>query len=103
MTSNIDQPIADGSGFRPESLDEGFNHPSLVASVMIDGRLGIGVCFLNEHVPDRFLVLDCVRPERVMGSGPVLVYEEADEIGEHLIRNALDVQVELDVTSLDLR
>jgi len=103
VRTEIDQPLADGRGFRAESLDEGFNHPRLVAPVVVDGRIRIFVCFLNEHVPDRFLILDRVPPEGVMGSGPTVVYEETDEVRELLIWNTLYIQEELNVTSLDLR
>src|SRR5712691_8403512 len=70
---------------------------------MIDWRIGIFLRLLDKHPPDRFFLVDRVRPEGVMHNGLVVAYEEANEIGELLVRDALYVQEELNVTSLDLR
>ena len=47
----IDQPFGDTSHVS-ESLGEGTNHPSLVASVMIYGRVRIFFSLLDKHRPD---------------------------------------------------
>ena len=52
---DIDQPLADGCGGRSESLDEGFNHPSLVVSVVINGGVGVLANLLHELLPDGLL------------------------------------------------
>src|SRR5712691_7255785 len=70
---------------------------------MIDWRIGIFLRLLDKHPPDRFFHVDRVRPEGMMHDGLVVAYEEANEIGELLVRDALYVQEELNVTPLDLR
>jgi len=77
---DIDQPLADGCGGRSESLDEGFNHPSLVAPVVIDGGVGIFANLLHELLPDRLLILGCLSPEGMLSSPAVFAYEKTDEI-----------------------
>jgi hypothetical protein len=95
---DIDQPLADGCGGRSESLDEGFNHPSLVASVVIDGGVGIFANLLHELLPDRLLILGCVSPEGMLSSGAVIAYEKTDEIRQLPIWNPLNVQKEGNIT-----
>ena len=92
LRNEIDQPSTDRSGFRTESLDDGFNQPSFVASVMINRRIGIVVCLLNEHLPDRSFIVGRVRPVRIVRSDPMVADEETDEVRELLIWNALDIQ-----------
>jgi len=53
---------------------QNFNRPSLVASVMIDGHIGILGDLLRERLPDRLLILGCVRPEGVLRSSPMILY-----------------------------
>lgn len=100
---DIDQPLADGCGGRSESLDEGFNHPSLVASVVIDGGVGIFANLLHELLPDGLLIRGYVSPEGMLSSGAVIAYEKTDEIRQLPIWKPLNVQKEGNITFLDLR
>src|SRR5712675_2380666 len=84
-----------------ESFGVGLDCANIVAPVMVDRGVGILLRLLDKVTPYGFFLLHRVRPKGVMCDGLMVADEEANEIGELLIRDSLNIQEEFNIASLD--